>query len=76
MYVKKELEGDRSKSDKHDPTMSRRRGYVQRDGWRNDYEIVIKVRNVVYDEKLSNKLYLKKKLYGYAWMKGQQCYSI
>ena len=31
-YVKRGLEGDGSKDSKHDPTMSRRRGYVQRDG--------------------------------------------
>jgi len=31
--------------------MSRRQGDVQRDGWRNMYKIMVKVRNVVYDEK-------------------------
>ena len=31
-YVKRGLGGDGSKGGKHDPTMSRRRGYVQRDG--------------------------------------------
>ena len=31
-YVKRELRGDGFKSGKHGPTMSRRRGYVQRDG--------------------------------------------
>ena len=32
--------------------MSRRRGYVQYDGWKNNYGIVVKVRDVIYDEKL------------------------
>ena len=32
MYVKRGLRGDRFKGGKHDPTVSRRRGYVQRDG--------------------------------------------
>ena len=40
--------GDGFKGGKHDPTMSRRRGNVQRD---DGYEIVVKVRNIVYDEK-------------------------
>ena len=31
-YVKRELGGDGSKDGKHDPVMSRKRGYVQRDG--------------------------------------------
>ena len=65
-----ELREDGSKSGKHDPTMSRRRGYVQHDGWRNDYGTVVKVRNVVYDESLSNKLYLNKQLDGLRMMEG------
>jgi len=31
--------------------MSRRRGDVQRDEWRNGYKIMDKVRDIVYDEK-------------------------
>ena len=31
MYVKRGLRGDGSKGDKHDPTISHRRDYVQRD---------------------------------------------
>jgi len=45
------LEGDGSKGDKYDSTISRRWGDVQRDEWRNDYEIVVKVRNLIYNEK-------------------------
>ena len=37
--------------DKHDPIISRSRGYVQRDGWRNGYEIVVKIRDIIYHEK-------------------------
>ena len=44
--------------------MSRRRGYIQRDGWINGYGIVVKVRNVVYDEKSLQQAVLKKQLYG------------
>ena len=44
------LEGDRYESDKYDPTMSRRWDYVQHDAWRNNYGIIIKVRNIVYDK--------------------------
>ena len=35
---------------KYDQIMSRRRGHVQLDGWRNNYRFVIKVRNIVYDK--------------------------
>ena len=31
-YVKRGLRGDESKGGKHDPTISRRQDYVQRDG--------------------------------------------
>jgi len=42
------LRGIRSESDKHDLIMSRRRGHIQHDGWRNGYGIKVKVRNIVY----------------------------
>jgi len=45
------LKRDESESSKLDLSMSRRRGHVQRDGLRNDYEFMIKVRNIVYDKK-------------------------
>jgi len=51
MHVRRELGGDESKDGKYDPTMSHRRGYIKHDGCRNGYEIVIKVREVVHDEK-------------------------
>jgi len=50
-YIKERLRGDGSKGDKHDPIMSRRWDYVQYDGWKNDYEIVVKIRDIVYDKK-------------------------
>ena len=50
-YVRWELRGDGYENGKHDPTMFRRWSYVQHDGWKNDYGIVIKIRNIVYDKK-------------------------
>ena len=48
-YIKRELGREWSKDGKHDPTISHKRGYVERDGC--GYEIVVKVRDIVYDEK-------------------------
>ena len=50
-YVKWGLGEDGSKGVKHNSIISGRQGHVQCDGWRNDYGIVVKVRDIVYDEK-------------------------
>jgi len=50
-HIRWGLGGVGSESDMHDPIMSHKRGHVQRNGWRNGYEFVIKVRNIIYDKK-------------------------
>jgi len=69
-YVKRELEGDGFKGGKHDPTMSRRWGYVQRVDEETVTGLWSKLETLYIMKSLSNKLYLKKQLYGLRMKEG------